>query len=187
MKAVFLDRDGVINYYPGDFQYVKSWQEFRFIPGAGAALKRLSDAGFRLFVISNQAGVSKGIYPQSALDLITRNMLAGLGAEGAKLDGIFYCTHQEEEGCRCRKPKTGLIDRAIASLQDKGETFEPVGSYFVGDTMRDMETGKSAGLATVLVFSGKEKPENRHSWSLTPDITAKDLPEAAELIIRLAR
>jgi len=183
MRAVFLDRDGVINEYPGDADYVKSWEEFRFLPAAKLGLKKLSDRGIAIFVISNQAGVSKGIYSQQILDLITNNMLRQLRDYGADINGVFYCIHRNEDKCCCRKPKTGLIDMAIAKLKKEGKKIELAESFFVGDTVRDMQTGRAAGLKTIMLFSGKEKPENKNHWVSLSDFTARDLLEATEIIL----
>ncbi len=184
MKAVFLDRDGVINKYPGDFEYVKSPDEFQLLPGIKPALKKLNDNGFKIFVVSNQAGVSKGIFTQHTLDLITEIMLKELSDYKIKIDGVFYCIHKSEENCSCRKPKTGLIDKAFAKLKQDNVKINANSSYFIGDTVRDVETGKSAGLLTILVFSGKEKPENKNNWQTQPDFTAKGLPEAVDIIVK---
>ena len=184
MKIIFLDRDGVINQYPGDADYVKSEEEFHFLPNAKSGLKRLSQAGFKIFVISNQAGVSKGIYSQQSLDEITENMLRELKREGIAIDGVRYCIHRDEDHCACRKPKTGLVDQVLAEMKQKGSEVELKGSFFIGDTIRDMETGEKAGLKTILVFSGKEKPENKNNWPLQPDFIASDLLEAAHIILK---
>lgn len=183
MKAIFLDRDGVINRYPGDKEYVKTWGEFHFLPNVKSALKKLTLHGLRLFIISNQAGVSKGIYSNGALDTITKNMLKELG-EDIKISGVYYCTHCEQDDCSCRKPKAGLVEQAIVKLKQEGQEIELEKSYFIGDTIRDIETGKNAGLKTILIFSGKEKPENKDSWQVLPDFTACDLQEAANLILK---
>lgn len=184
MKAIFLDRDGVINKYPGDRDYVKSWDEFHFLPKVTPALKRLNDKGFKLFIISNQAGISKGIYSKEILDQITQNMLDELGKEDIKISGVYYCTHQAEDNCLCRKPNTGLLDLAISKLESEGVETDLKSSYFIGDTIRDIQTGKSAGLKTILVFSGKEKPENKNNWQQLPDFTADNLTKAVDIILR---
>lgn len=183
VRAVFLDRDGVINEYPGDADYVKSLQEFRFLPTAKEALRGLTSHGIAVFVISNQAGVSRGIYSQETLDAITNNMLDELRKEGATIDGVFYCTHRSEENCSCRKPKTGMIETAIEGVKKKGRDIERRRSFFVGDTVRDVKAGKTAGLKTIMVFSGKEKPENKKNWEVSPDFTASDLKEAVKIIL----
>lgn len=184
MKAAFLDRDGVINEYPGDYKYVTSWQEFRFLPGVKDALKRLNDADYRIFIVSNQAGVAKGIFSQGKLDEITENMLKEIRESGVQIEMVLYCTHREEDNCNCRKPKTGLIDTVKNKLKNSGLDLTLSESYFIGDTIRDMETGRTAGLKTILIFSGKEKAENRNSWLTPPDLVAKDLVEAVELILK---
>jgi len=184
MRAIFLDRDGVINKYPGDRDYVKSWGEFEFLPGVKSALKKLCEKGFAVYVISNQAGVSKGIYSQGTLDLITVNMLEELDKEGIEISGVYYCTHRSQDNCSCRKPKTGMIEQAVKDALKKGLNIEISKSFFVGDTIRDIQAGKTAGLKTILVFSGKEQPQNKASWEALPDFTASDLTEAAQTIIK---
>lgn len=183
MKAVFLDRDGVINEYPGDAKYVTSWDEFHYFPWVGTALKKLNRAGFKIFIISNQAGVSKGVFTKRALDLITSNMLRGFNKQNIDISGVYYCIHVPEDNCLCRKPRTGLVDAAINYLKNQGMALELKKSYFIGDTEKDIKTGKSSGLKTILVFSGKEKPQNRSLWQTPPDWTAQNLSEAVELIL----
>lgn len=187
MKAVFLDRDGVINRYPGDAGYVKSWAEFSFLAGAKPALKRLSDAGFKLFVISNQAGVAKGVIPSAQLDLITANMLRELKNAGINLEGVYYCTHHPQDNCPCRKPKSGLIENALRDAAARQEKIDLAASYFIGDTTKDIEAGRSANLMTIMVFSGKEKPQNKNNWPVQPDWTAPDLSAAVDIILRAER
>jgi len=185
MKVIFLDRDGVINRYPGDSDYVKSWSEFHFLPKVKSSLKRLNNRGFKIFIVSNQAGVSKGIYTQEALDLITNNMLKELNDAKIDITGVYYCTHRETDNCPCRKPKTGLIDMAVNKLKNEGLEPELNHGYFIGDTIQDIETGRAAGLKTILVFSGKEKPNNKDKWTILSDYTANDLAGAVDLILNL--
>ena len=104
MKVVFLDRDGVINEFPGNGNYVTRLKDFRFIPGSLEALRLLTQEGYAIFVISNQAGVSKGVYTQNKLNHITRNMLRDVRRAGARIEKVFYCTHRSDAGCDCRKP-----------------------------------------------------------------------------------
>jgi len=181
MIVVFIDRDGVINEYPGDNDYVKSWEEFRFLPGVMRALKELTDKKLKIFIISNQAGVSKGLFSQEALDTITRNMLGEFKKEHIDISGVYYCIHKPQDGCSCRKPKTGLLDEALAQLKKEGISQVDLSrSYFIGDTIRDIQTGRQAHLSTILVFSGKEKPENKDKWQIQPDKTFPDLLTAVE-------
>ena len=158
MKVIFLDRDGVINEYPGDREYVKSLDEFKFIPGSLKALRKLTEAGFRIFVISNQAGVSKGIYSNNDLKDMTSLMLAEAGKNKAKIEAVFYCTHSTEEDCGHRKPESSQIKLILRRFKPK--ELDLKSTFFVGDSIRDVQAGKKAGLKTVLVLTGKEKLNN---------------------------
>lgn len=178
MTAIFLDRDGVINRDPGGTRYVTSWKEFKFLPRAKKAISLLNQKNYPIFVISNQAGVNKGIYSQDALNEITRNMLKELRKSSAKVEGVFYCTHRDEDNCSCRKPKDGLVRSAI-----KGRKINLKRSFFIGDTIRDVKTAKAAGCKSILVFSGKEKLANRKNWEVRPDFVFKDLYEAGKFIL----
>ena len=184
MKVVFLDRDGVINKSPGDADYVKSWEEFKLLPKVKQSIRRMKLAGFKVVVISNQAGVGKGVMDQETLDYITENMLRQLEKTGAIVDGVYYCTHRSEDNCDCRKPKTGLVEKAIAQLKAQGHEVDRKGSFLIGDTIRDVRTGKSAGVNTILIFSGKEKPANKDSWEVLPDFTADDIVGATRIILK---
>ena len=104
-KIIFLDRDGVINVEPGKDLYVMNWKQFKFLPGSIDAIKKLNRAGYKLFIISNQGGVSKGLFSQKDLDDITKKMLSEIEKAGGRIDGIFYCTHKKEDDFNCRKPK----------------------------------------------------------------------------------
>lgn len=181
-KVVFLDRDGTINKGPLA-EYVTSKKEFEFIPGAVEALRLLFKAGYKIFIISNQQGVGKGVFSRETLDEITEEMLEAMEKKGAKIDGVYYCTHKEEENCLCRKPKTGLIGEAIKGLEvDLKEAF------FIGDTERDIKTGKAAGCKTILTLSGKTKSSDApKTWQAKPDYLFDDLKEAAQFILRLSR
>ena len=181
MKVVFLDRDGVINEYPGDTRYVTTWGEFHFLPGVKKALVRLTENQYKIFIVSNQAGVAKGIYSKQSLDEITSKMLKELAESVVKICGVYYCIHRDEDNCSCRKPKVGLLERALREHNIPKETLN--NSFFIGDSIRDVQAGRSAGCKTILVFSGKEKPGNQINWSVQPEFTVRDLPEAVNLIL----
>lgn len=177
MKVVFLDRDGVINEYPGDRNYVTSVKNFNFIPGSIEGIKKLKEKGFKIFVVSNQAGVAKGLYSLKDLDKINKKLLKALKSKGASVDGIYYCIHRNEDECICRKPKTGLLDQAVSAAQIKPEV-----SFFIGDSFRDMKAAKEFGAKPVLVLSGKEKISNRTDWEFEPDYIFDNLLLAAHYI-----
>ena len=115
MKAVFIDRDGVINKDPGGWtkhNYVTKWAEFKFLPGALDALKKLNNNGIKAILISNQAGVNKGYFSKKELDEVTDKMLLEIRRNNGNVEDVYYCVHKEEDNCNCRKPKTGLLEKA---------------------------------------------------------------------------
>lgn len=143
--AVFMDRDGVINrLLPGD--YVKRWEEFELLPGVAAAIRLIRESGFLAVVITNQQGVGKGLMGMDDLDAIHLRMVGELRRQGADLDGIYACPHLAAEECDCRKPKDGLIRRAVAELG-----IDAGASYMVGDSSSDLEAGRRAGCRPVLI------------------------------------
>lgn len=180
MIAVFLDRDGVINKYPGDKKYVTCLKEFRFLPRVKEAIALLNKAGYQVFVISNQAGVTKGLYSQKTLDAITSHMLSGIEQQGGRIASVYYCIHRSEDNCSCRKPKAGLL---LAAKKDYPDVSLK-NSFFIGDTMRDVQAARNAGCKSVLVLSGKEKMANCANWDTKPGYVFKNLWEAAQFITK---
>ena len=177
MRVVFLDRDGVINEYPGDTNYVKNWSEFTFIPGSVEGVKRLNACGFKLCVISNQAGVAKGLYTQADLDRIDKGMREEFKKQGVQIEGIYYCTHHPLDNCDCRKPQMGLLKRAVSDLG-----VIPQMSFFVGDSFGDMEAARCFGAKSILVLSGKEKKFRDSQWEFEPDYIFDNLLAAADYL-----
>lgn len=183
MKIVFLDRDGVINEFPGNGNYVTKWKDFHFIPGSLKALRILEEKGYSIFVVSNQAGVGKGIYSKQKLNHITRNMLAQVKKAGGCIKKVFYCTHRSVDGCECRKPSIGSVRRAL-NLMNK--TIHQVQrAFFIGDTEVDILAGHNADCRTIFVLSGREDRRHMRSWKVKPDFIAKDLLEATQIISHL--
>ena len=178
MKIVFLDRDGVINKYPGDKLYVTSLKKFKFLPRAKEAIALLNRKGYKIFVASNQAGVGKGAYAQKTLDAITAKMLADIRKAGGRIDKVYYCTNRELARCACRKPRPGLLKKAACKFN-----FSLKGAYFVGDTIRDVLCAHAAGCKSILVLTGKENKANQNSWEAKPDFVFKDLLAAAKFLI----
>ncbi len=180
-RFVFIDRDGVVNKDPVDFgkYYVTSWEDFHFLPGALEAIKKLADNNYKIAVISNQAGVAKGVYTKTALDEITARMLERIKEAGGSIYSVQYCVHKAEDNCDCRKPKAGAFKKAA-----QGVKVDFAKSYFVGDTQRDMQAGRAVGLTTILVLSGRVKTEGEtRDWPVKPDLVKKDLAEAAQWLI----
>jgi D-glycero-D-manno-heptose 1,7-bisphosphate phosphatase len=121
LKAVFLDRDGVINEFPGNGLYVTRVKDFHFLPGVLDALRILTENGYHIFIVSNQAGVGKGVYTQKKLDLITAKMMKEIEKNGGKITKAFFCTHHPSEGCDCRKPATGSIEKGIGNAGENDQ------------------------------------------------------------------
>ena len=181
MKIVFLDRDGVINQFPGDGNYVTKLKSFHFIKGSLEAIKILTENDYLIFVVSNQAGVARGFYSQDKLKHITRNMLRDIKKSGGKIKKVYYCTHFSDHGCNCRKPEIGSIKKAVKLI---GKTLRVVrGNFFVGDTKSDILTGYNAGCKTILVLSGRAKRREVRGWGVKPDFIAKDLKTAAKIVL----
>ena len=180
MKTVFLDRDGVISIFTPD-DYIKNWEEFEFIPEGVEGLKILYNAGYRIIIISNQAGVGKGLFTEDDLNEITENMKRELKKVGVEIYRIYYCIHKKEDNCECRKPKPGLFYKAKEEIGD----IDFSKTYFIGDTDIDVIAGKSAGLKTITILTGKTKSEEEvEQWEVKPDYVFPSLKEAAEFIIR---
>ena len=181
-KAIFIDRDGVINKDPGGwtkYDYVTDWKEFFFIPGALEALRILKESGIRVVVISNQAGVNKGYFSREELDTVNKKMVDEIEKEGGRLEEVYYCVHTDEENCDCRKPKTALIDKAA-----KKYAIELKKTFFLGDTRLDVAAGKKAGAKTILLLSGKTTREEAKSWEEKPDYIFGDLLDAVKWITK---
>jgi len=182
VKAVFLDRDGVINEFPGNGMYVTKVKDFHFVPGALEALRRLTDDGHNIFIVSNQAGVGKGIYTKKKLDQITKKMMTEIKKAGGRIKKAFYCIHHPQAGCDCRKPGIGSIERGLKMLGKDLDCARK--TYFVGDTKSDIEAGHAAGSKTIFVLSGRE--DRRYvaqRWRVKPDYIAHNLLDALKIMI----
>jgi len=178
MKVVFLDRDGVINKSPGDKLYVTSQESFCFLPHAKKAISLLSKEGFKIFVVSNQAGVGNGVYSQKTLDEITAKMLNDIKQDGGKIDKVYYCTHRKDTNCSCRKPRPGMFKQAAKEFK-----FNLKKAYFIGDTIIDVLAAQAAGCKSILVLTGKGKLVNQKDWEAKPDFVFKNLFEAAKFLV----
>jgi len=179
-QAVFLDRDGVINARPAaEKRYITRWQEFRFLPGALAALRQLKRSGRKVLILSNQAGVGRRIYSAARLREITRKMLQKIRAAGGRVDAVYYCTHTPQAGCACRKPRPGLLLRAARRF-----SIDPRRSFLIGDNASDVQLGRAAGCRTVLVLTGVTSRSQARRVSPRPHHIARDLRTAVRWILR---
>ena len=185
MKVVFLDRDGVINKFPGNGKYVTKLKDFHFLPGALEGIRLLTENGFNLFVVSNQAGVGKGVYSKTKLISITRHMLETVKKSGGRIRKVFYCVHRSDMGCTCRKPEIGSIRAAMKILNTSIRSAKK--AFFIGDTVVDIMAGKNAGCRTVFLLSGRENHRHLRKKNVKPNYIVKDLLEASTLITRLSK
>ncbi len=143
-KVIFLDRDGVINERAREHEYIKRWEDFKFLPGAMEAIQLLKKSGCRIFIITNQAGIARGFMTEEDVKQIHANMQQELAKRGAAVDGIYYCPHGKDEGCPCRKPNPGLLLRAA---EEHG--IHLADALFIGDDEKDMLAGQRAGCKTI--------------------------------------
>ena len=144
--AVILDRDGVLNSRPPRAQYVTRWEDFQWLPGVKEALSVLSQAGYRIIVVSNQAGIGRGVMTEAALDDIHTRMKAEALEAGGRIDAIYFCPHDWEEGCECRKPKPGMLFQAQRDFN-----LDLTRTVFVGDDERDAQAAEAAGCPSILI------------------------------------
>jgi len=144
--AVILDRDGVLNERPPRANYVRNWSEFKWLPGAQDVLRLLKQAGFRVLIVSNQAGIARGAMTEADLLDIHRRMVKETELAGGRIDAIYYCPHNWDENCECRKPKPGMLFQAQRDFSlDLSRTL------FIGDDERDGQAADAAGCLAALV------------------------------------
>jgi histidinol-phosphate phosphatase family protein len=153
LRAVFLDRDGVINRKLPSDHYVKSPVEFEILPRVPQAMAMIKDLGFLLVVVTNQRGIARGFMTEDELAAVHLFMTDELKKAGAELDAIYTCPHRDEDDCRCRKPKPGLLLAAADHLD-----VALSASFMVGDSASDIAAGKEAGTMTVRIRS-EEDPD----------------------------
>ncbi len=144
-KAIFLDRDGVINKELGD--YVKQLSDFEILPHVVEGLKIFQENGFLLIVVTNQGGISKQEYGRSEMESMHQYLKQSLFKEDIVLNHIYYCPHHPNQSkCLCRKPASLLVERALAKYQ-----IDPSQSYFIGDKQRDIDCGMAVGVKGFLI------------------------------------
>ncbi len=190
-RAVFLDRDGVINelvYYEehGVIDSPFTTDQLKLFPWAGEAIKKLTEAGYKVGIVSNQPGIAKGHLSQETFEKLRQKMKEELAQNGAAVDGEYYCFHHPDAvieslraNCECRKPKPGLLLQAAKDID-----IDLSQSWMVGDGLTDVKAGKSAGCKTILL--GRMKCELCHLMDeedARPDAIATNLMEAVSIIL----
>jgi histidinol-phosphate phosphatase family protein len=175
--AVFLDRDGTINE---ERIYLRDPAEFKLLPGAGQAIRRLNQAGWAVVVVSNQSGLARGYFSAETLAAIHQRLTQDLAREEAYLDGIYVCPHQPADGCACRKPGLALFEQAAREL-----SLNLAESVFIGDKMTDLQPGYRLGRPTTLVLTGHGQAEwaQREIWDFTPSMVVDSLVAAVDWLL----
>lgn len=145
-KAVFIDRDDTIAQ---DVPYCSRPEDLKLFPGVGESVRKLNEAGYLAVLVTNQSGIGRGYFDAETLERIHDKLRSDLEAEGARLDAIYYCPHRPDEGCGCRKPATGMLERAVRDLG-----IDLRSSYVIGDSENDVAMGRKAGCRCIQVTEG---------------------------------
>lgn len=173
-----LDRDGVVNENRHD--YVKAWEEVRFLPGVFAALAHLAAARYPVVLVTNQSVVGRGILTTAQVEDLNRRIVQEIEAHGGRIDAVYYCPHHPAAGCDCRKPRPGLFYQAARELD-----LDLTRSYLVGDAGSDIEAALAAGATPILVLTGRGRAQ--HPLVLErvnpPPVVLPDLPAAVDYIL----
>jgi len=169
--ALFLDRDGVVNRKLEN-AYVRDWDEYEFLPGVLNALRTLAGIFGRTIIVTNQQGIGKGLMTEADLASLHNQMIAAISESGGRVDAIYHCPHLAADNCACRKPKTGMVKRALKDFPD----IDPGLSIMVGDSEHDMVFGKRAGMITVGVG------HNTGDESMNTDVHVAGLAALAQIL-----
>ena len=182
MRRIFLDRDGVINRFPGVGHYVTSLKELHVLPSALRGIRLLTKAGYQMHVTSNQGCVARGMITKTDLWRLTRRMCRDIKKAGGRLHQFHYCLHRSSQNCACKKPKTFLLKKAF-----KGSKAQRGDIWFIGDSDVDVRAGRDYGCRTMLVLSGRTKRKGLKDLPVKPDKVQKNLYEAAKWILKEKR
>jgi len=172
-RAVFLDRDGVINSKAPEGRYITRWADFQFLPGVAAAIARLHQSGFLVIIVTNQRGIARGLMTIEDLEEIHRRMEAALASSNAHIHAIYYCPHDVSPACACRKPAAGML---LQAAKDHGIDLH--NSWMVGDSDRDILAGQNAGCRTIRILPSGTPVH------VPSDRTVQSLDDAATEIIQ---
>jgi D-glycero-D-manno-heptose 1,7-bisphosphate phosphatase len=148
-RCVFLDRDGVINQKAAPHEYIRKWSEFRFLPNIADWIRLFNALDFLVIVVTNQRGIARGMMTRESVDDIHVRMIAELAAQGARIDDVFMCPHQED-ACECRKPRPGMVMKAQAKWN-----IDLAASLMVGDSDSDAMLAAACGMRFLRASDGK--------------------------------
>lgn len=183
-KAIFLDRDGTINEYVG---FLRKEEDFRLIPGVSEAIKKINNSGYLAIVVTNQPVIARGEVTEEELEEIHKKMETLLGLDGAYIDDIYYCPHHPDKGfegeipelkieCDCRKPKTGMLEKAA-----REHNIDLSSSIMIGDSTLDIKMAENAGMQSILLKTGQKGEDGK--YDVSPTLIAEDLNDAINRII----
>ncbi len=173
-KFVLLDRDGTIMV---DGHYLSKPEDVALMPGAAEGLKLLAEAGYRLIVVTNQSGIGRGLYTEASMHAVNERLKELLREHGVEISAIYFCPHSPEDKCSCRKPESGMLERA-----SKDFAFDPAQSLVIGDKACDVDLGLSSGAKSILVLTGYGQKQDE-SVKSRASFVAGDLKAAAEWIL----
>lgn len=176
-SAVFLDRDGTVSEEIGYMYHANLYKPYAW---AGEAVRKINDSGMKAVLITNQSGVERGYFPEATVHAVHAILIAELARSHARLDGIYYCPHQPDTGCECRKPKPGMILRAARELE-----IDVANSFMIGDKFVDVEVAAASGAKSILVRTGygAEELEKHRDDRQQPDFIADNLLHAVDAIL----
>ena len=176
-RAIFLDRDGTLNY--DSKEYVKSVDEFKVFAETPAAIKKLTRAGYLIIIITNQSGISRNYFTEAELARMHSKLFKKVEAAGGRIDAIYYCPHHPDDNCDCRKPGIANIQKAVEKFD-----IDLSNSYFIGDSAKDIAAGNRAGCKTILVKTGVKdySPDALEKWEPQPDFIFDNILQAAQSI-----
>jgi len=180
LPAIFLDRDGVI--IENRSEYVRSWADVRFLPGALPALARLKDSPYIIVIITNQAGIGRGLISLQTAEQINAQLIREIEAAGGRVDGLFMCPHKPDDGCDCRKPQPGLILQAARALDIRLED-----SLIIGDNLSDLQAGMAARVGQVVLVRtglGAEFASQLQAAGLSDTPVYNDLAQALTALVK---
>ena len=176
-KAIFMDRDGTVSEEVGYMYHAGLYKPF---PWAGPAVRRINESGMKAILVTNQSGVGRGYFDEALVGQVHEILRAELAQSNAKLDAVYYCPHEPEAACDCRKPMPGMLLRAQRELG-----IDLSQSYMIGDKQVDVETGHAAGAKSILVLTGygrEEREQHKHD-EIQPTYIAENLMRAVEAIL----
>jgi D-glycero-D-manno-heptose 1,7-bisphosphate phosphatase len=179
LRAVFLDRDGVLNEKMPEGAYVRTPAEFHPLPGVAESIARLNRAGLLVLVVTNQRGIARGLYTLADVESIHAFFQQHLAGSGAHIDGFYVCPHDKGE-CNCRKPLPGLFEQAQAQFP----LIAAATSVMMGDSLADIQFGRRLGMTTVyLAGRAQHRTPTAASASALADLRFQSLPEAVAALL----